>query len=142
MCGGGVKGLSGAIAEIKRMYVVPEARGRGVARALLAALEDAARELGYEVVRLDTGARSSPTLARCTSTAATARSPTTTATRSRVSGARSGWARTEKRDNPIRNVSALNAAVTNDKLAPSAAAAQFPKANGLARCHRRATRTS
>jgi GNAT superfamily N-acetyltransferase len=57
VCGGGVKRLSENVAEIKRMYVVPEARGRGVARVLLAALEDAARELGYTRVRLDTGAR-------------------------------------------------------------------------------------
>ena len=55
VCGGGVKDLGGGIAEIKRMYVVPEARGRGLARVLLVALEDAARELGYERVRLDTG---------------------------------------------------------------------------------------
>jgi GNAT superfamily N-acetyltransferase len=39
------------------MYVVPAARGRGLARALLRALEDAARALGYETVRLDTGPR-------------------------------------------------------------------------------------
>ncbi|GAA4896476.1 GNAT family N-acetyltransferase [Actinomycetospora straminea] len=44
------------VAEIKRMYVVPEARSQGVGRALLAALEDAARELGYARVRLDAGA--------------------------------------------------------------------------------------
>ena len=37
------------------MYVVPAARRRGVARALLRALEDAARERGYAFVRLDTG---------------------------------------------------------------------------------------
>ncbi len=55
VCGGGVKQLSDTHCEIKRMYVVPQARGRGVARALLAALEDAASELGYAVVRLDTG---------------------------------------------------------------------------------------
>jgi GNAT superfamily N-acetyltransferase len=57
VCGGGVKGLDGAAAEIKRMYVVPSARGRGLARVLLAALEDAARALGYRIVRLDTGPR-------------------------------------------------------------------------------------
>jgi GNAT superfamily N-acetyltransferase len=50
-----VKGLSDGAAEIKRMYVVPEARGRGIAQELLVALEDAARSLGYDVVRLDTG---------------------------------------------------------------------------------------
>jgi GNAT superfamily N-acetyltransferase len=55
VCCGGVKGLTDGAAEIKRMYVVPGARGRGVARTLLGALEAAARELGYAVVRLDTG---------------------------------------------------------------------------------------
>jgi GNAT superfamily N-acetyltransferase len=39
------------------MYVVPGARGGGVARVLLGALEDQARELGYTVARLDTGPR-------------------------------------------------------------------------------------
>ena len=37
------------------MYVVPDARGRGLARVLLEALEALARDLGYERVRLDTG---------------------------------------------------------------------------------------
>jgi GNAT superfamily N-acetyltransferase len=55
VCGGGVKRLGPGLAEIKRMYVVPSARGRGLARVLLAALEDAARNLGYARVRLDTG---------------------------------------------------------------------------------------
>jgi len=55
VCAGGVKGLDGDVAEIKRMYVVPSARRRGVARVLLGALEDAARELGYGTARLDTG---------------------------------------------------------------------------------------
>jgi GNAT superfamily N-acetyltransferase len=57
VCAGGVKGLDAQAAEIKRMYVVPTARRRGLARVLLAALEDAARELGYAIVRLDTGPR-------------------------------------------------------------------------------------
>ena len=55
VCGGGVKRLADDLAEIKRMYVVPSARGRGLARELLAGLEGAARELGYRRVRLDTG---------------------------------------------------------------------------------------
>jgi GNAT superfamily N-acetyltransferase len=41
-------------AEIKRMWLAPTARGRGAGRALLAALEDAARELGATEGRLDT----------------------------------------------------------------------------------------
>lgn len=57
VCGGGFKRFAAGIAEIKRMYVAPPARGHGVARALLAALEDAARERGYRLVRLDTGPR-------------------------------------------------------------------------------------
>jgi GNAT superfamily N-acetyltransferase len=55
VCCGGLKRLSGQACEIKRMFVVPEARGRGVAGALLEALEDEARALGYTVARLDTG---------------------------------------------------------------------------------------
>lgn len=43
--------------EIRRMYVDPEARGRGLGRAVLIALEDAARALGYEALRLETGDR-------------------------------------------------------------------------------------
>jgi GNAT superfamily N-acetyltransferase len=56
-CCGGIKGLPDGACEVKRMYVVPEDRGRGVARQLLAALEDAGRGLGYEIARLDTGPR-------------------------------------------------------------------------------------
>ncbi len=55
VCCGGIKRLDAQSCELKRMYVVPEARGQGVARRLLAALEDRARELGYTVARLDTG---------------------------------------------------------------------------------------
>lgn len=57
VCGGGLKRLGDDVVEIKRMYVAEHARGRGHARALLSALEDAARSLGYPRVRLDTGPR-------------------------------------------------------------------------------------
>jgi GNAT superfamily N-acetyltransferase len=57
VCGGGIKRLPDDGCEIKRMYVVPALRGQGVARALLRALEDAARGLGYRIARLDTGPR-------------------------------------------------------------------------------------
>ena len=40
--------------EVKRMYVAPEARGRGVARRLLAALEAEAADLGYARMILET----------------------------------------------------------------------------------------
>ncbi len=55
VAGGGVRRLSEGVGEIKRMYVCPTARSRGVATALLEALEGTARSLGYEAVRLDTG---------------------------------------------------------------------------------------
>ncbi|HVF79095.1 MAG TPA: GNAT family N-acetyltransferase [Solirubrobacteraceae bacterium] len=52
---GGVRRLEAGVCEIKRMYVVPGARSRGAGRALLAELEQTARELGYERVRVDSG---------------------------------------------------------------------------------------
>jgi GNAT superfamily N-acetyltransferase len=42
-------------AELKRLYVAPEFRGRGVAKALLTALEDTARQAGRKRVWLETG---------------------------------------------------------------------------------------
>jgi GNAT superfamily N-acetyltransferase len=43
------------IAEIKRMYVAVEERGRGVSTEVLRELEDRARSFGYTAVRLETG---------------------------------------------------------------------------------------
>ncbi|UUZ60636.1 GNAT family N-acetyltransferase [Nocardioides sp. B-3] len=42
-------------AEIKRMYVVPAARGLGLARRMLAHLEETARAAGAEAMILETG---------------------------------------------------------------------------------------
>ena len=52
-CCGGVKALGDGAGELKRMYVVPAFRGRGLAAALIRALEDTARDLGHRVMRLD-----------------------------------------------------------------------------------------
>jgi DNA-binding MarR family transcriptional regulator/GNAT superfamily N-acetyltransferase len=51
---GGLKLHGRGPAEIKRMWVAPAARGLGVARRLLAALEDQARRHGVGVLRLET----------------------------------------------------------------------------------------
>ncbi len=52
---GGIRAHTEAVAEVKRMYVTPAGRRRGVARALLRSLEDRAAALGYARVRLETG---------------------------------------------------------------------------------------
>jgi GNAT superfamily N-acetyltransferase len=54
---GTVRRFDDATGEIKRMYVRPTARGRGVARRMLSELEAAASELGYTRIVLDTGVR-------------------------------------------------------------------------------------
>jgi GNAT superfamily N-acetyltransferase len=52
--GGGLRRLDDDVAEIKRMFVRPAARGRGLGRRVLDELESAASELGYRRLRLDT----------------------------------------------------------------------------------------
>ena len=51
---GAVRKLDETTAEIKRMWIDPSVRGRGVGRRLLSGLEAAAENLGYRLVRLDT----------------------------------------------------------------------------------------
>ena len=57
MSTGRMEAFSDGVAEVKRMYVVPGARGRGVSKAVLTGLEDAARERGWTTLRLETGPR-------------------------------------------------------------------------------------
>ncbi|MGN9804601.1 GNAT family N-acetyltransferase [Micromonospora sp. L32] len=52
---GGVQSLDAATGELKRMYVRPAYRGRGIARQLLTALEELAFQRGHSVVCLETG---------------------------------------------------------------------------------------
>lgn len=50
----GLKGKGTEIAEIKRLWVAPAARGLGLARRLMQAAENAARALSITTLRLDT----------------------------------------------------------------------------------------
>ena len=52
---GALREIDTASAEVKRMYVVPESRGSGLATAILAALEAAALERGWTTLKLETG---------------------------------------------------------------------------------------
>lgn len=57
-CGGWRSfGDDGKVAELKRMYTAPAARRRGVARRLLAAIEESARRHGRRRMILETGDR-------------------------------------------------------------------------------------
>lgn len=53
----GVEVTDGGYAELKRFYVVPAARGKGVADALIEALVVYAVERGVRTLRLETGDR-------------------------------------------------------------------------------------
>lgn len=52
---GALRPLSAGRGEIKRMRVHPTMQGRGYGRAVLLALEERARELGYRELELETG---------------------------------------------------------------------------------------
>ncbi|MFN2513486.1 MAG: GNAT family N-acetyltransferase [Pyrinomonadaceae bacterium] len=52
---GAIRPFEPGVAEIKRMFVVHEARGSGIGRAILRSLEAFAKKFGYRSVRLETG---------------------------------------------------------------------------------------
>lgn len=49
-----MKTWTAGVADIKRMWVAPEARGSGLGRRMLVALEGEARALGLGAARLET----------------------------------------------------------------------------------------
>ena len=59
LAGGGVREYDGT-AEIKRMWVSPDARGQRLGTRLLGHLEGLAREMGFDTVRLDTRGHALP----------------------------------------------------------------------------------
>jgi GNAT superfamily N-acetyltransferase len=60
---GGLKAVDRELGEIRRVFVDDSARGHGIGRQLLEALEQHARRLGYRRVRLNTGNRQPEALA-------------------------------------------------------------------------------
>jgi putative acetyltransferase len=52
---GGVIPFDAAAGEVKRIFVAHDFRGRGIARAIMADLEQRARAYGYRSLRLETG---------------------------------------------------------------------------------------
>lgn len=56
------KPFNSTTVEIKRMFVQPEARGKGISIKVLTALEDWARELGFTYTVLETGGKQTEAL--------------------------------------------------------------------------------
>jgi putative acetyltransferase len=59
---GALRPIDSATVEVRRMYVLKNARRVGVARKILAALEASASRMGYKVMRLETGNRQQPAM--------------------------------------------------------------------------------
>jgi putative acetyltransferase len=60
--GCGALWLHGAYGEVKRIYVKPKARGRKLGHVIVKRLEDEARALGLNLLRLETGIKQAEAL--------------------------------------------------------------------------------
>ena len=60
---GAIKELDTKSMEVKRMFTLPEKRGKGLASAILKELESWAKELGYKKTILETGKRQTEAVA-------------------------------------------------------------------------------
>ena len=54
---GAIKAVDDNSMEVKRMFTLPESRGKGIASTVLSELEEWAKELGYKYCVLETGKR-------------------------------------------------------------------------------------
>jgi putative acetyltransferase len=59
---GGVMPFDATTGEVKRIYVAHEFRGKGVSRAIMADLEQRAREYRYRTLKLETGIKQAPAI--------------------------------------------------------------------------------
>jgi putative acetyltransferase len=59
---GAIVNRDSAYGELKRLYVTPEERGRGLSRIMLAQIETAARLMALPLIRLETGTRQTEAL--------------------------------------------------------------------------------
>ena len=60
---GALRPIDTVAVEVRRMYVLKNARRSGLARKILVALEASAAQMGYNVMRLETGNRQHPAMA-------------------------------------------------------------------------------
>ena len=60
--------LGANVGEVKRLWVAPDARGQGLARRMMTAIEDQARTFGYTRLQLDTNAHLPEAIALYTKT--------------------------------------------------------------------------
>jgi len=60
---GALREFEPGVGEVKRMFVLPAARGQGAARRMLDALEAQGQRMGYSAVRLGSGVRQPEALA-------------------------------------------------------------------------------
>lgn len=73
-----LRALEGKTAEVKRLWVHASARGQGLSRKMMARVEDEARAMGYERLRLDTNSALTEAIALYSATGWTDIPPYTT----------------------------------------------------------------
>ena len=93
--------LEPGIGEIKRMWIAPDRRGRGLASRLLHELEARCRTIGHHTVRLDTNATLATAIALYERSGYVADRPVQRESRTPTTGSRS---RSPEADRPGRGV--------------------------------------
>ena len=119
----GLRWLPESVGEVKRVFVAPAARGRGLGARLMGELEHLAREHGLSALRLDTR-HDLVEARRLYAASATRRCPLSTMAATQSTGSQSRWASARRRrgnvpltvDPQLRLKRALSAAVEDGPL--------------------------